>query len=397
MRVLILGSGAQGAVMARYLAHREAIDHVTCADVSAERAAAAVRFAGGRKASASRLDAGNPRSLARVLRDVDFAVNAAHPRFNLPLSQACAREGVGYQDLAAEYDAIGAQLRLSKAFARKGRVGLMHCGGSPGVTNAVAREGVEALDRVDAIRLRLVSKQESTRPVSLWSVAVMLEDMAEPPAVFRDGRFLRVPPFSDEETFEFPEPFGPQRVVQHMHEEPLTFGRLLGKGLRSVDLKMGGPHVFDMHEAFRLGLLGSQPVQVGKARVVPRDLVVALSPPAATPSEVTRLLRSGILKDAVGCHVVEVQGERAGTRRIIRFTMLGPSLREVQAWMPGATNMSYRVGVSAAILVEMAAGGEVKPPGLYPPEGLGGESRAVFLERLAREHLPVERTETTRA
>ncbi len=395
MRVLILGSGAQGAVMARYLAHREAIDHVTCADVSAERAAAAARFAAGKKISAARLDAGNPKALARALRDVEFAVNAAHPRFNLPLSQACARAGVGYQDLAAEYPAIGAQLRLSKAFARKGSVGLMHCGGSPGVTNAVAREGVEALDRVDAIRLRLVSKQESTRPVSLWSVAVMLEDMAEPPAVLRDGRFLRVPPFSGEETFDFPEPFGAQRVVQHMHEEPLTFGRLLGKGLRSVDLKMGGAHVFDMREAWRLGLLGAEPVSVGKGRVVPRDLVVALSPPAAAPAEVVRLLRRGVLNDAVGCHVVEVEGERGASRRTIRFTMLGPSLREVQAWMPGATNMSYRVGVSAAILVEMAAQGEVGPPGIYPPEGLGDASRRLFLERLEREHLPVSRTETT--
>ncbi len=380
--------------MARYLAHRDAIDHVVCADISADRARAAARFAAGRKAGATQLDAGNPKALARSLRDVDFAVNAAHPRFNLPLSTACARAGVGYQDLAADYAAIGAQLRLAKAFARKGCVGLMHCGGSPGVTNVVAREGVEALDRVDAIRLRLVSKQESSRPVSLWSVSVMLEDMAEPPAVFRDGRIVRVPPFSDEETFAFPEPFGPQRVVQHMHEEPLTFGRHLGKGLRSVDLKMGGAHVFDMREALRLGMLSSKPVTVGKVRVAPRDLLVALSPPAATPADVVRLLRRGILKDAIGCHVVEVHGERSGTRRIVRFTMLGPSLRDVQAWMPGATNMSYRVGVSSAILVEMAAEGEVGPSGIYPPEGLGEESRRVFLERLDREHLPVERSET---
>lgn len=376
--------------MARYLARSEAIDRVVCADVSRERAAAASRFAGGRKATAARLDATNPKALARALGQTDLAVNAAHPRFNLPLSQACARLGVGYQDLAADYGVIGAQLRLSKKFARKGQVGLMHCGGSPGVTNVLAREGVEALDQVDAIRLRLVSKQESTRPVSLWSVAVALEDMAERPAVFRDGKIVRVPPFSDEETFDFPEPFGPQRVVQHMHEEPLTFGRLLGKRLGYVDLKMGGSHVFDMREAMRLGLLDTRPIRVGRSWVVPRDLLVAMSPPAATPTEVTRLMRRGILKDAVGCHVVQVEGERGGARRILRFTSLGPSLREVQAWMPGATNMSYRVGVSAAILLEMAAQDEVAPFGMYPPECLGDESRRVFLERLDRAHLPVE-------
>ncbi len=393
MRVLILGSGAQGAVMARYLAQSDAIDTVVCADISAQRAAAAVRFAKGGKASAATLDLSRPKAIDRALKTADFAVNAAHPRFNLPLSRACAQLGVGYQDLAADYEAIGAQLALGKRFARRGAVGLMHCGGSPGVTNAAAREGVEALDVVDAIRLRLVSKQESTRPVSLWSVAVMLEDMAERPAVFRDGKTIRVEPFSEEETFDFPEPFGAQRVLQHMHEEPLTFGRLLGKGLRSVDLKMGGAHVFEMREAMRLGLLGRDPVRVGNATVVPRDLLVALSPPAAAPAEVTQLLRRGILKDAVGCHVVEVEGERGGSRRVIRFTCLGPSLRQVQDWMPGATNMSYRVGVAAAVLVEMAARGEVAPAGIYPPESLADASRSTLFDRLERNHLPVQREE----
>ena len=37
-----------------------------------------------------------------------------------------------------------------------------------------------------------------------------------------------------------------------MHEEPLTFGRFLGKGLRYVDLKMGGHHVDQMKVAMDL-------------------------------------------------------------------------------------------------------------------------------------------------
>jgi len=393
MQVLILGSGAQGAVMAQRLARSDAIDQVICADVSAEQARAAMRFAKSRKATAMRLDAGDGRALSRVVATVDMAVNAAHPRFNLILSQACARLGVGYQDLAADYSSIGAQLRLSKAFVRSGRVGLMQCGGSPGVTNVLAREGVEALDRVDAIRVRLTSRQMATRPVSLWSVGVALDDMAERPVVFQDGKIVRVPPFSGEETFDFPEPFGPQRVVQHMHEEPLTFGRFLGKGLRYVDLKMGGHHVDQMKVAMDLGLFRTRRVKVDGASVVPRDLLVALSPPPATPADVIRLLRQGVLEDAVGCHVVQVEGTRAGRALIVRYTALGPTLREVQAWMPGATNMSYKVGVSAAILIEMAARGEIAPTGMYPPECLSEASRAVFLERLAASHMSVRREE----
>src|SRR3990172_4982777 len=134
MRVLILGCGAQGSVMAHYLARSEAIDRVVCADVSLQRAEAAKRAAGSRKARATALDA--------ALGSVDLVVNAAHPRFNVPLTRAALRAGVHYQDLAADYRGIRAQVALSKAFAKKGLVGLLQCGGSPGVTTVLAREGV---------------------------------------------------------------------------------------------------------------------------------------------------------------------------------------------------------------------------------------------------------------
>ncbi|HEY7513219.1 MAG TPA: saccharopine dehydrogenase NADP-binding domain-containing protein, partial [Vicinamibacteria bacterium] len=274
--------------MAHYLARSDAIDEVVCGDVSLPRAQSARRFAGSRKVSALRTDASRPKALARVLRGTDMVVNAALPRFNLPLTRAALAAGIHYQDLAGDYPAIGAQLRLSNGFARRGRLALLQCGGSPGITNVLAREAVEALDSVDSIKLRLFSRIESTRPVSLWSAEVALEDMEEPPAVFRDGRVVRVPPFSEEEVFDFPPPFGPQPVVQHMHEEPLTFGRFLGKGLRYVDLKMGGHHVFQMREAMGLGLLSHKPIRVGKAAIVPRDMLIALSPPALTPADVPR-------------------------------------------------------------------------------------------------------------
>ncbi len=379
--------------MAHYLARSEAIDEIVCADNVRPRAEAARRFASSRKARAAVLDAGRQRDLARALRETDMVVNAAHPRFNVSLMRAAAAAGVHYQDLAADYGGIVRQLAYSKAFARRGRVGLLQCGGSPGITNVLAREAVEALDGVDAIRLRLISRIDATRPLSLWSAEVALEDMEEPPAVYRDGRVVRLPPFSEEELFEFPAPFGPQLVVQHMHEEPLTFGRFLGKGLRYVDLKMGGRHVFQMREAASLGLLGREPVRVRKASVAPRDVLLALLPPTLNATEVTRLLRRGVLRDATGCHVVRVEGREGGSRRVLRYTCLGPSLREVQAWMPGATNLSYRVGVSAAIMVEMVGQELMRPSGAYPPEALETESRALFLEKIREHHLPFELAE----
>ena len=395
MRVLIVGSGAQGAVMAYYLGRSDAIDAVVCADVSGERARAAARSAKSRKVRDRALDATKPKVLAKALLDVDMVVNAALPKFNLPLTRAALAAGVHYQDLAADYARIRAQIALSRGFAHRGRIGLMQCGGSPGVTNVLAREAVAGLDGVDSIKLRLISKLEARKPVALWSAVVALEDMEAPPAVFRDGTVLRVPPFSEEEVFDFPEPFGRQPVLQHMHEEPITFGMFLGKGLRYVDLKMGGHHVYQMKNAMSLGLLGRKPVRVGKTSVVPRSLLIALSPPAMTPAEVPGLLKRGDVTDATGCHVVQVEGTKGGARTVLRYTALGPSLREVQQWLPGATNMSYKVGVSAAIMVEMIARGQVAPLGVYPPEVLEDDARTIFLERLEANHISYDLSEVT--
>ncbi len=379
--------------MAHHLARSDAIDEIVCADRARPRAEAARRLASSRKVGVAVLDAARPRELAHALGETDMVVNAAHPCFNVPLMRAAAAAGVHYQDLAADYERLVRQLAYSRAFVRRGRVGLLQCGGSPGITNVLARDAVDALDGVDAIRLRLISRLDSARPLSLWSAEVALEDLEERPAVYRNGRIVRLPPFSEEEVFEFPAPFGPQPVVQHMHEEPLTFGRFLRKGLRYVDLKMGGRHVFQMREAASLGLFRRDTVRAGKASVVPRNVLLALLPPAVTPSEVTRFLRQGVLQDATGCHVVRVEGRKGASQRVVQYTCLGPSLREVQAWMPGATNMSYRVGVSAAIMVEMVGQGLMRPFGVYPPEALEKESRAAFLEKLHENHLPFERSE----
>ena len=392
--MLIVGSGAQGSVMAHFLARSDAIDEIVCADIDRTRAEAARRFADSKRVTPVALDADNAKAVAHAVSRADVVVNASLPRLNVPLTRAALAAGAHYQDLAGDYPAIPTQLRLSAAFARKGRVGLIECGGSPGVTNVLAREALESLDTVDAIRLRLASKIDATRPVSLWSAEVALEDMEEPPAVFRDGRVERVPPFSDEETYAFPPPLGSLRVVQHMHEEPLTFGRFLGKGLRYVDLKMGGHHIDQMQAAASLGLLGRKPVRVGRASVVPRDFLLSLLPPALTPAQVIRLLKRGVLRDATGCHLVQVEGVRGGRPVALRYASVGPSVKEVQAWMPGATNMSYRVGVAAALFVEMIARGQVATPGVYPPECLVPEARSVYLERLRASHLDFQMWES---
>jgi hypothetical protein len=69
-------------------------------------------------------------------------------------------------------------------------------------------------------------------------------------------------------------------MVDHEHEEPVTFG-LFFKGLKRANFKYGGPACSLAESFYKMGLLGTEPVDVkGVKQIVPLDLVCQLTPPA---------------------------------------------------------------------------------------------------------------------
>ena len=118
---------------------------------------------------------------------------------------------------------------------------------------------------------------EGEAALATWSAETLFGDFSLPPLVLRDGKVTTVPPFSGEETYVFPEPFGPQKVVQHIHEEIQLMTHFLGHtGLRDVDLKLGSPDVADVKALIGAGLWGNEPIEVDGVPVTPRKLMAQL-------------------------------------------------------------------------------------------------------------------------
>ncbi len=55
-----------------------------------------------------------------------------------------------------------------------------------------------------------------------WSPEITLSDFAEPPMIFKNGRYQTVPIFSRAENYHFPQPVGNLLIASHSHEEPYT-------------------------------------------------------------------------------------------------------------------------------------------------------------------------------
>jgi len=395
MKILVVGTGAIGIVVASELAKSPEVKEVRVADINLERAERLRDWLKSKKVSAHRVDAGKSDDVVRVAEDVDVIVNTTLPIFNLTIMDAAFTAKANYVDLALyDYSSFLKQMELNDKWKEAGLTALLNAGSAPGITNVLAAHAADRLDHVDAIRIRIFDSVESREIVSTWSPEVMWDDMATEPVVYENGKFKSVPLFSGEETYNFPDPIGPQTVVGHVHEEPVTLPRFIGKGLRHVDLKLGTPDMPIVKFVVQLGLLGDESVDVKGAKVAPRDLFLKLIPPTLSFEEVENKIKAGTLIDAHECYVVEVEGEKASKKMTYISYVLFPSLREVQKKLSGATHESYVTGISAAIFTKMVCMGAIKARGVFLPECLKLEARETFIAKLAEKDIKIhERVE----
>lgn len=152
------------------------------------------------------------------------------------------------------------------------------------------------------------------------------------------------------------------------YEPVYTLPRFIDKDVRNVDCKippdlMAGPLI-------KMGLASREPLEIKGARVVPREVLLALIPQPADISDdfATR-------PDVCTCYLAEVKGERSGERLIHTLYRLASARKNLGRFGDRWADVSIPVVVTALML----ANGEVRS-GVLPPEGLPTHS---FLARLA--------------
>ena len=100
MKVLQLGVGAIGTVVARHLAGHRAVESLTLGDMDTTRAEALAREVPGRVA-VERVDAADPQSLAKVIRGHGLVISAVLPVHNETIMKAVLASGSHLLDLSS--------------------------------------------------------------------------------------------------------------------------------------------------------------------------------------------------------------------------------------------------------------------------------------------------------
>jgi saccharopine dehydrogenase-like NADP-dependent oxidoreductase len=397
--VAVMGTGAQGGTIAMRLNDEPNVEKIICADYDL---AAATRYEKMLdKAVAVKVDARNTDEIVSASNGAWLIVNGLPPNFNPAVMEAALENGMHYQDMASgpveDIDFVGAvkrQLALDDKFKSAGLSALINTGSAPGLVNVIARNAADKLDVLEAIDIYIYDGIWTNRFVPFWwSPETAFGDMAAEPITFVDGKYIQVPPFNNPEMIDF-RGLGPRRMVDHEHEEPVTFG-LFFKGLKHANFKYGGPACNLAESLYRMGLLGTDPVEVKGSSVVPLDLVCQLTPPAPSDPETIKAALSEGMALEEGASLVRVQGLQNGQAVCMDNYINAPGLTEAFEKY-GITHESFLTGQSAFLFSKLFVNDKISVKGVFPPEVLEADAREYYFKEAAALGITVDEIVETR-
>ena len=387
-RVLIIGAGAQGAVMSWVLSRAEDVSEVVLGSHGLKRMKEIVETNKSSKLKIEKLDASDVDSMIKLMKDrkFDLAVNATLPAFNGQILEACYEARTNYLDMACNEFFPGGdksipvdQLKYAKKWEEASLKAFIVVGSDSGTTDVMAKEAADELDEIDSIRIKDYAITESEKPIVLWQPQTYLEDLSDPPVIWDNG-YKYMPPFSGEEEYDFPLPIGAKGTVYyHSHEEPLTIPKFIGKPVKYVDFKMGEPGSMVWKSVIDLGVMSQEPVDIRGNKVIPREVFFKLLPATPSAKELVELVKSGKLISRL-ILTVDVYGKKAGKDLHYQLWTEGPNSTAACERIPGASDVSYHTAVSAALFSLMLLRGQVKHTGMFPPEVFSRQEREIYFK-----------------
>ncbi len=390
MRILVVGTGGVGAAFARIAQRRSFFEHCALADYDSARSEGVVSSLGDERLSAHQIDASSQAAVADLIRatNADHVLNAVDPIFNVPIFDACFETGVTYMDMAMTlsephpthpFEKAGIKLgdyqfERAAAWEQKGQLALVGMGIEPGAADVFARHAADELfSEIDEVGIRdganlVVEGYEFAPTFSIWTT---IEECLNPPAIWEKERgWFTTAPFSEPETFDFPEGIGPVECVNVEHEEVLLVPRWVD--CKRVTFKYGlGNEFIDILKTIHvLGLDSKDKVRVKGVEVAPRDVIAAVLPDPATLGDrmtgktcagtlVTGLDKEGMPRKTYLYHVVDNEW----------------SMREY-----GSQAVVWQTALNPACALELLAEGAWSGAGVLGPEAFPAQP---FLDKLA--------------
>lgn len=386
MKVLVLGCGKIGSVVAWDLANRPEVETVGIMDVNREALQETKNWIDCHKVVTHELDiVSQPEKGSQLLQGYDVGViTLPSRRASYKAIEAAIEAGTDMVDILEEYhrrpdkheiegleiqpgelDVYGEDLH-NRAMARNITI-LDGMGLEPGLTNITVGAGIRMLDQADTVAVRVggipareAADRHPMKYVITWAFRHVLREYMVKVQVLENGRVVEVDASTGRESFRFTK-LGRDDELEAAITPGMPSFIYTRTGLRNFVAKtIRWPGHWQSVETLKeCGLLDLSPVEImnedaGTVQISPRDFVSRVLEPKLHPLD-------GDTDLSVMWNTVT--GSVNGRKARIEYHMWDQA--DVKR---GISSMARTTGFTAAASAMLLAKKEIHPKGIVPPE-----------------------------
>ena len=348
MKAAVLGSGLMGSVIGWDLARSSDVDEVVVADIDAERLEKVKQRSPGKKLSVEVLDVKERGSAVSFLRRFDVAASALPHGVVHHSDLAAVEAGARMVNIAFEDE----QMELDQAARKSGALLIPGCGVAPGLGGVLLAHALKELGGGDEGHILVGGLPQKPAPPFdyrlVFSIVGLLREYIEEARVVRNGKLVRVMPFSSVESYEFPDPIG---RLEGFPTDGLASLVYTMKGMKTLDeitLRWPG-HAEKIKLLMESGYLSKEKVKAGATEGSPLELSWAV---------LGKKLAEGDPRDMTVMRVM-AKGKRGTTV----YDMVDRYDEQNQI-----SSMGKTTAYTASIVAQMVGAGRVTGKGVVPPE-----------------------------
>lgn len=378
MKIVVLGCGNIGTVVARDLAESLPSAEIVLADVNRNNAQHAVSNIGLKNLGWMQADAAKHLEFSTKLKNFDVVVGALPGVFGYRACKASIAAKVDMVDVSYMPEDV---MSLNDAATKAGVSIIPDCGMSPGLCSMLVGRGVSKLDQVEEAHMLNGGLPEAPVPplgyVITWSVRDLIDMYVRKVNILKNEKIIQVEPLSGLEELDFPG-IGKLEAFYTDGLRTLLY-TIKAKDMWEKTLRYPG-HVEKIKLLKALGFFDTDVIKIGKTKVEPREVTANLF--------ARKLKRK--MPDIVVIRV-KVSGKKGG-RHIGHVYHVFDHYDKKRQVTSMARTTAYSTSIVAQLLVQKA----IEEKGVIPPEKLGMNERLFerFIGEMKKREIIVKEEET---
>jgi len=384
-KVLIIGAGGVGTVVARKMAQMPDVFHeIMLASRTKSKCDAIAKAAGSNRIQTAQVDAENVPELVKLIKNFkpDIVVNVALPYQDLPIMDACLETGVAYLD-TANYEPKDTpffeykwQWEYHPRYEKAGITAILGCGFDPGATNIfTAYAAKHHFDEIHYLDIVDCNAGNHGKPFATnFNPEINIREVTQKGRYWENGRWIYTEPHEIHKPLTYPE-IGPRESYLIYHEELESLVKHFPTIRRArFWMTFSQEYLTHLRVIQNIGMASIEPIVYNGVEIVPLQFLKAVLP---NPGDLGENYTGWT---SIGCRIRGIKNGKELTYYIYNNCSHEMAYRET-----GTQAVSYTTGVPATIGAKLYLEGKWKKPGVWNVEQFDPDP---FMEDLNRYGLP---------